>query len=260
MRYYQFSQKKTITEGGNIFKAPDWSRENPQMLTSRISRDEVPHTLDYLETITGIELADNLLGSTGIAPTSGDIDIAVDARKHPKDRLEGDLLEAGVDPDHLVKTGESLHYMCPILDENGETGRFVQVDFMFVPDVQFARWSMRTAPDSEYKGVYLQKLRADLTNTVAPKDPSGKSQWKWNHFKGVLKRSDDSSVFGFDPDKIAKGLLGPRASKDDLESVERILRALKDSGIRKDVVNTYRQTLARDQGGKQLPPDEELDK
>lgn len=250
----------TLLEGGNVFKAPTWSKENPEMLTDRISKAEVAPTVAFLNKLTGMNLKDNLLGSTGIAESSGDIDIAIDMSTS-KDEFVQLLTDKGVSPDHIRKTGDSVHYMSPIFADKKKTNRFVQVDFMFVPSVEFAKWSMRTAPESTYKGVYLQKLRADLTNTVAPKDDSGKSLWKWNHFKGVLNRSDDTPVFReFDPDDIARGLLGQTATRRDLESVEGIMRLLKDNAKRKDVIDTYRQTLARDKKGTQLPPDEELDR
>jgi hypothetical protein len=253
---------KILVEGGNVFKAPGWTKENPVMLTDRINRSEIAPTVEHIEALLSIDIADNLLGSTGIAESSGDIDVAIDANTTSKDEFVEHLLEAGVNPDHIVKTGDSVHYMSPIYSPDSEpTDRFVQVDFMFVPSVEFVKWSMRTAPESTYKGKYLQQLRADLTNTVAPKDASGKSLWKWNHFSGVLNRSDNSPVFGkFDPDAIAKGLLGLSATRHDLESVEGIMRLLKDNKRRREVIDTYRQTLARDQKGTQLPPDEELDR
>jgi hypothetical protein len=120
---------------------------------------------------------------------------------------------------------------------------------MFVPDVPFALWSMRTAPDSNYKGVYLQKLRNDLVKTAD-------ANWKWHHFQGVLQRSDNANVFGSDPDKIAKGLIGPKATKADLESVERILAAIKlhRQDIEPQVRDTYRSTLAPKKPGEKPDP------
>lgn len=242
--------KPVIVEGGNIFKAPGFSKENPEMLTDRISRDEVMPTVEYLEVMTGIPVADCMLGSTGIAASSGDIDVGIDKNKVSKDDLMNHMIEQDVNPDHLQKTGDSIHYMSPIWQEGGQkTDRFVQVDFMFVPDVEFAKWSMRTAPDSSYKGVYLQKLRADLVRTANP-------EWKWNHFNGVLSRTDNSSVFGFDPDKIAQGLLGKSATRADLESVERVLAALKNNrgDINAQVRDAYRTTLAPRKPGEKPDP------
>jgi hypothetical protein len=232
--------KPVISEGGNIFKAPNFSKEDPQMLTDRINKAEVQPTVEFLEVMTGLDIAENLLGSTGKVASSGDIDIAIDKQSVSKEQLIDRMTEQGVNPEHLQKTGDSVHYMSPIWQVGGEkTDRFVQVDFMFVPDVEFAKWSMSTAPDSTYKGVYLQKLRADLVRTANP-------DWKWNHFNGVLSRTDNSSVFGFDPDKIAKGLLGNGATRADLESVERVLAALKNNrgDINTQVRDAYRTTLA----------------
>jgi len=242
--------KPKILEGGNIFKSPEFSKENPEMLTDRINKSEVQPTVEFLEVMTGINVADALLGSTGKVASSGDIDVAIDKNKVSKEQLMDHMIEQGVDPAHLQKTGDSVHYMSPIWQQGGEkTNRFVQVDFMFVPDVEFAKWSMSTAPDSTYKGVYLQKLRADLVRTANP-------DWKWNHFNGVLSRTDNSSVFGFDPDKIAKGLLGKSATVADLESVERVLAALKNNrgDINTQVRDAYRTTLAPRKPGEQPDP------
>lgn len=229
-----------VNEGGNIFKAQGWTDENKVMLTDRINKDEVRPTVNFLQKLTDLDIADNLLGSTGKAATSGDIDIAIDKHSISKDELVNRLMNKNVAADQIKKTGDSVHYMSPIFDsKNKKTNRFVQVDFMFVPDVEFAKWSMSTAPDSTYKGVYLQKLRADLVRTANP-------DWKWNHFSGVLSRTDNSSVFGFDPDKIAVGLLGKGSTRDDLESVERILKALEKnrSDINTSVRDAYKATLA----------------
>jgi hypothetical protein len=242
--------KPVIVEGGNIFKSPGFSKENPEMLTDRINKAEVMPTVEFLEVMSGVPVADCLLGSTGIAASSGDIDVGIDKNKYGKEWLMDHMLQQGVDPDHLQKTGDSIHYMSPIWQEGGtKTDRFVQVDFMFVPDVEFAKWSMRTAPDSSYKGVYLQKLRADLVRTANP-------DWKWNHFNGVLSRTDNSSVFGFDPDKIAQGLLGKGATRADLESVERVLDALKNNrgDINTQVRDAYRTTLAPRKPGEKPDP------
>jgi hypothetical protein len=242
--------KPVIVEGGNIFKSPGFSKENPEMLTDRINKAEVAPTVEFLEVMSGVPVADCLLGSTGIAASSGDIDVGIDKNKYSKEWLMDHMLQQGVDPDHLQKTGDSIHYMSPIWQEGGQkTDRFVQVDFMFVPDVEFAKWSMRTAPDSSYKGVYLQKLRADLVRIANP-------DWKWNHFNGVLSRTDNSSVFGFDPDKIAQGLLGKGATRADLESVERVLSALKNNrgDINTQVRDAYRTTLAPRKPGEKPDP------
>jgi hypothetical protein len=247
MRYHQIKQQ--LLEGGNVFKAPAWSKENPEMRTDRIAKSEVPMTTKFLEKLTGLSLADNLLGSTGIADSSGDMDIAIDMNTNSKDGLIQQLIAKGVAPTDLKKTGDSVHYCSPIYGPKGKTDRFVQVDFMFVPDVPFARWSMRTAPDSTYKGKYLQQLRGDLVKTANP-------EWKWLGLYGVLRRDNNENVFGYNPDAIAKGLLGKQATRADLESVERVLNALKANrpDIDTNVRDLYRQTLAPKKPGEKPDP------
>ena len=56
-----------LNEGGNIFKNAEG-----QPATQRINQADVEPTLKWLEKITGLNHVDNMLGSTGIKPTSGD--------------------------------------------------------------------------------------------------------------------------------------------------------------------------------------------
>ena len=91
-----------LNEGGNIFKDP-----NGQIATRRINKADVAPTLAWLEQVTGLELSANTLGTTGIAPTSGDIDVAVDQGKVTKDELADKLTQWAVknkqDPKQWVK-------------------------------------------------------------------------------------------------------------------------------------------------------------
>ena len=89
--------KKKINEGGNIFKTQDGKPD-----TIRINRVDVEPTVQWLETITGLELTDFKLGTTGLAPSSGDIDLAVDQNKINKEqliaKLSGWLRSKNMDP------------------------------------------------------------------------------------------------------------------------------------------------------------------
>lgn len=242
------SFKNIILEGGNVFKASSWTRENPLMLTTRILKKNVPSTVAYLTDLTGLPIQQGILGSTGISESSGDIDIAIDQSKISKEELIKILLDKDVQQSDIKKSGDSVHYKCPI--QGSQQGEFVQVDFMFVPDVPFAVWSATVTPGSAYKGMYKQQLMADLTRTTNP-------NWKWNHFKGILDRTTNQSVFGFNPDAIAKALLGKNGKKSDLESVEAILSALKrlKHDREQEVKDAYRQTLSRDANAPKLPDD-----
>ena len=68
-----------LTEGGNVFKTADG-----EPATTRITQMDVAPTISWLEQLTGMRLRDKMLGSTGKAPTSGDLDLEVDASKVDK--------------------------------------------------------------------------------------------------------------------------------------------------------------------------------
>ena len=71
-----------LKEGGNVFKD-----QNGRILTQRINQTDVNPTLAWLEMLLpGLDLQNNKLGSTGLKPTSGDLDIAVDANVVSKDQ------------------------------------------------------------------------------------------------------------------------------------------------------------------------------
>ena len=80
-----------LYEGGNVFKLTDG-----QPATTRISRENVVPTVQWLEQLTGLNLVDNMLGSTGRKETSGDLDLGIDETKITKDVLIQQLLKRGI--------------------------------------------------------------------------------------------------------------------------------------------------------------------
>ena len=104
---------RKLFEGGNVFKD-----EQGVPVTQRINKDDVPATIAYLEKILGIQIPkENWLGSTGRAPTSGDLDIAIDVNKKSKDNIANALIKfvqsKKQDPnDFVVKKGE-VHFKTP---------------------------------------------------------------------------------------------------------------------------------------------------
>ena len=75
-----------LNEGGNVFKTADGGEA-----TQRINKADVEPTLKWLEKITGLDHVNFMLGSTGIKPTSGDLDVAVDKEKVDKNGLVAKL-------------------------------------------------------------------------------------------------------------------------------------------------------------------------
>ena len=158
-----------IKEGGNVFKGP-----NKEPLTQRINRQDVPATVQWIEQVTGLDFSTNKdddgiptrwLGSTGKAPSSGDLDLAVDLNEVSKEQLAGVLSQfvqsQGLDPREWVKKGGEVHLKSPIA---GDANRgFVQTDFMFFPNLDWGQFFYGGGTDSAYKG----KNRNVLMSSIA---------------------------------------------------------------------------------------------
>jgi hypothetical protein len=222
-----------LTEGGNVFKD-----DAGVPRTQRINLADIVPTVKWLEAVTGLALTDNMLGSTGIKASSGDLDLAVDSNRVPKDQLF-DLLSDYVTRngqnarDWVRKSGTSVHFLTPIRGQ-GNTG-FVQTDFMFLPKPDFSKFILRSSQDSAYKGA----TRNILINSIA------KSMgYKLNQLDGIADRSTNQLISD-DPDQIAKMLLNPQADQEDLESVERILAVLKTDPKRDAKLADFRDHMTR---------------
>jgi hypothetical protein len=216
-----------LTEGGNVFKNADGSEA-----TTRIARDNVVPTVQWLEGLTGLNLVDNMLGTTGKKETSGDLDLAVDATKVTKDVLIQQLLNRGINKADIRKTGDSVHLKTPILGDanNG----YVQTDFMFGnPDWQ--RWSLRgTSEGSPYKGVHRQVLMASIAKAQG---------MKWSYKNGLVNR-ETNEIISQNPTEIAQKLIN--GTPADLESVETIVAKIKGRPDYEQLTADAREAFARD--------------
>lgn len=217
--------------GGNIFKK--------EFVTTRISRELVILTVKFLESITSLALQNNMLGSTGVKETSGDIDLAVDYRTTTKDRLERKLnaWSQKNDPTALVqKSGINVHFRCPIAGR-AELG-YVQVDFMFITDVEFTKWSMRTAQNSKYPGRVRTIILASIAKAL---------NLRYGMTSGLASRETNHPLpKGNNPDAIAKILLNQNATAKDLESPETILHALKNDPAVNKKLSDARETFTKE--------------
>ena len=216
-----------LAEGGNVFKNQDGSEA-----TQRISRDNVVPTVQWLEQLTGLNLVDNMLGTTGKKESSGDLDLAVDANKVSKDVLIQQLLAKGINQADIRKSGDSVHLKTPILGDpnNG----YVQTDFMFGnPDWQ--RWSLRGAGEgSPYKGVHRQVLMASIAKAQG---------MKWSYKNGLVDR-ETNEIISQNPTEIAQKLIG--GTPADLESVETIIAKIKPRADYEQLVADAKETFARE--------------
>ncbi len=235
-----------LTEGGNIFK--DASN---RALTQRINQTDVKPTIAWLEQLTGMDLQDATLGSTGRKPTSGDLDLAVDANKYTKEQMVAQLTQwaqmNNLKPEEYIrKSGISVHFKTPI---NGRPDSgYVQTDFMFLKDVPFSKFILSAPADSAYKG----QDRNVLMNSIA------KSMgYKLNQTAGLQDRVTNA-IISNDPDVIAQILLNKTATREDLYSVESIVRALDNDPKKDEKLKDAREHFAREgvpfMEGMELPP------
>lgn len=204
-----------LQEGGNVFKNAEG-----QPITQRINQTDIKPTLAWLEEmLPGLDLQNNMLGSTGLKPTSGDIDLNVDAREISKEQLVARLSQwcqsHGFKPqDYIRKSGNAVHFLTPI------TGRpdlgYVQTDFMFSNNPTWSSFFMRSGANSNYKGVDRAVLLSSIAKVLG---------YKINTTDGLIDRATNKLVTS-DPNEVAKLLLTRSARAEDLSTVETIINAL----------------------------------
>ena len=214
-----------LYEGGNVFKLADG-----QPATTRISRENVVPTVKWLEQLTGLNLLDNMLGSTGRKETSGDLDLGIDETKITKDVLIQQLLKRGIKAEDIKKSGDSVHLKTPILGDakNG----YVQTDFMF-GDPEFQKFALNTG-ESDYKGVHRAILLASIAKAQG---------MKWSYKNGLVDR-DSNEIITKNPAEIAEKLINGTTA--DLSSVESIVKKIKALPNYEELVKDARDAFERD--------------
>lgn len=215
-----------LFEGGNVFKDSEG-----RLLTTRIARENVVPTVQWLEQLTGLNLVDNMLGSTGRNETSGDLDIGVDSSKITKEVLIQQLERRGVDRNDIRKTGDSVHLKTPILGDpaNG----YVQTDFMFGhPEWQQFRYMGGGA--GQFKGMH----RAILLSSIAKE-----LGYIFSNKDGLLNRNT-REVITTDPAEAAKILIG--GTVEDTRTVDSIIKKIKNHPKYEQLVADAREAFARE--------------
>lgn len=228
-----------LLEGGNIFKD-----DAGTVLTKSINKADVIPTIQWLETVTGLELTDHLLGTTGKKETSGDLDIAVDANEVNKNEFAAKLgayieKQGGNPKEWIRKSGISVHFKTPIKgdDKNG----YVQADFMF-GERDWLKWSMTGGREgSELKGSHRHMILSSIAKARG---------MKWSFQNGLVNR-ETNEVITKDPNEIAKKLLGQTASPKNLEDPETIIDYIIKLPNYEELVADARETLSKE--GVQLP-------
>jgi len=214
-----------LFEGGNVFKLADG-----QPATTRISRENVVPTVQWLEKLTGLNLVDNMLGSTGRKETSGDLDLGIDETKITKDVLIQQLLKRGVKAEDIKKSGDSVHVKTPILGD--KSNGYVQTDFMF-GDPEFQKFALNTG-ESDYKGVHRAILLASIAKAQG---------MKWSYKNGLVDR-ETNEIITKNPAEIAEKLINGTTA--DLSSVESIVKKIKARSDYEELVKDARDAFERD--------------
>jgi len=224
-----------LLEGGNVFKDADG---NP--LTGRINQSDVAATVQWLEALTGLQFPrERWLGSTGRKPTSGDMDMAVDASEISKEQLAAKLTQwavsHGEDPKAWVKKAGEVHLRTPI-NGNPQNG-YVQTDFMFFPNLDWGQFYYGGSEDSAYKGMNRNVLMSSIAKQLGLKVGAN----------GMFSRTTNQLVDGgLDPDYVAKTLLGRTATRENLKNVESIYAALARDRDRDAKLKDFREYLGRE--------------
>jgi hypothetical protein len=224
---------RTLLEGGNVFKDADG-----QPLTGRINQSDVPATVAWLEQLTGLEFPrDRWLGSTGKAPTSGDMDLAVDTSEISKDQLAAKLMQwiasHKLPPAEWIKKGGEVHLRTPI-QGRPELG-YVQTDFMFFPNLDWGTFYYNQGAGSAYKGMNRAVLMSSLAKHYGLKLGAN----------GVFSRTSNQ-LLTMNPDEAARMILGPRATRDNLSTVETIFAALARDKDREAKIKDFRDYLNKE--------------
>jgi hypothetical protein len=219
-----------VNEGGNVFKGA-----NKEPLTQRINRADVPATIQWLESATGLAFPESTwLGTTGRKSSSGDLDLSVDESKLDKDTLIQTLLANGVDKNSIKKSGDSVHVKAPIAGDPGNG--FVQADLMFgEPDWQSFSMS-GSAEGSQLTGMSRHIILASIVSALHP-------GLKWSYKNGLVDRATNTTIEnGKSPATLSK-VTGIPAAK--LNSADDIIDAVSKRPDYDQLVAAARETLAQ---------------
>lgn len=225
----KFSNFYILKEGGNVFS------------TSRINKEDIPKTVDELSNICGKSLKSRIVGTAGKKDSSGDLDFIIEVGE--KDvflkKLNDWCLSRNLPYNDFVKrSGVGIHFKCPIV---GKVEQFVQVDFIVVNDLEFAKFVFASNEVEPFKGGHRHIVLASIAKHF---------KMRWSVKRGLVDRDTDQIINNNNPDRIAKILFNNTdATKSDISSIKHIFKFLKknfeDSEI-KQMLEEARQTIKKD--------------
>ena len=205
-----------LNEGGNVIPgAVPIKRENFITATKNLSK-LLPQ---------GVNLYP--IGSAGKKEISSDIDALIDAGelmqafpakelKLSRKALEDYFKEKGL---YAARTGVSVHVGVP----TGVNDEVVQVDLMAVENAKEVQpLHSHDYTDPGMKGGTLHAMWADLANMSSV---PGHNSLMMSPYKGLVDR-ETKELITSNKDKIAKIIIGPTASQDDMGNPTKMMKAL----------------------------------
>ena len=207
-----------ISEGGNV--VPD---------AKPITRKNVQTVVNNLQKLMPKGIVVHPIGSAGKKDVSSDMDVLIDAAqlmsvfpskelKLSRKALEEYFQSKGM---FAARSGVSVHVGVP----TGEGEDVTQVDIMAVENAAdvVPLHTHDYSKDATMKGGTLHGMWADLTNMSSlPDHPS----LMMSPYKGLVDRQT-KELLTSNKDKIAKIIIGPDASAEDMGSVHSLLIALR---------------------------------
>lgn len=222
-----------ITEGGNVF-------DN----TVAINKEYVPDIVKQVKKLLkGINVYPDI-GSAGYKVQSGDMDLMIDSRDLTDKFGVADVKEAkkllqavlGKKKLETKLSGSNVHVKIPL-----PNGTFGQVDIMVVPDAKlvapYHQHGLRgNYDDPNFHGKDIFMVIASIAKSM---------NLKFEPFGAKLVRRDTGDLVARSRDDVARILLNPSATGDDLNSVKSILAALENDPRKDEKLENARKDAAK---------------
>lgn len=243
-----------LIEGGNAISE-----------SNRVNKEDVPGIVAAAKALAPKQLLKNLqadIGSAGYKLDSGDIDLMVEAvdvialfktqgEKDPvkvaKKKFEKYFMDKGV---RVNVNGRNVSIGVPYREKQSQQERLAQVDFMVIHDTHLVAPYHQHGP----RGMYDQEPDFKGEPIFIVMNSIGKYLGlKFDPFGAKLMKRDDNTVVARDRDAVAKILLNPKATGDDLNSVRTIFRALANDPKKEEKLAQARQDAADPKRGITLP-------
>jgi hypothetical protein len=184
---------------------------------------------------------------------SGDVDVFIDTDKI-KDALgvpsaadekavRAALAKKMAEQFPTIQIGKNVHIGFPTGQQVEGLPAYFQIDLMTMQhahEIGQHHEHDYSVKDTPYKGVDQQLALASLVNTIPGHPPK---TFQYDGFGGALKNRETKEIITRNVDEIAKLVLGPTASADDLGNAESIIAAV--GGIDSPRLAQFRDDMAK---------------